>query len=140
MSAVGVEANFVDVQSGSLENVTDAKIYTQLQNMNLDIDSNVEKNQLTDDTIDNVFSLYMSFIEGNIILTTTEWSDLVTLTQDIDGVRPIKEWRISWKNNSGNETTTSINGQMQTLRPSRPNVGYHTFYFRIQGKESIEVV
>lgn len=140
MSNTGSPSNFIDVQDGKLVNVTDDKNYQQLNSLNLNIDSNVTKHHLTDDTIDNVFSLYLNSIEGNMILTTMEWNDLVTLTRDVDGVRPTKIWRLEWQDVSGDIVHTSFNGQLQTLRPTRPNAGLHEVYFQIQADEAISIV
>ncbi len=139
MSAVGVPANFVDTQDVSLENVTDGDIYTQLTNVRFDIDSLVEKNQLTDDTIDNVYSLRMNSIEGNILITNPQWADLVLLTVDSAGVRPGRLWKVSWDDASGTNVNTTFFGQIKTLRPIDAGIGFVSLFFRIEATQVVSV-
>ena len=70
MADVGVQSNFVDTQDSKLTNFTDSLTYTQLTDLEPDIDSNVTKHQLTNDTIDNVFSLRMNSLQGNMSTVT----------------------------------------------------------------------
>lgn len=140
MSNIGNPANFVDTQDVSLTNLSDSKTYLQLTDVYFDIDSTVEKNQLTDDTIDNVFSLYMNFIEGNMRVTTSEWADLITLTKDVSGIRPVKLWQVKWIDATNKSKTTSFNGQLKTLRPTDSGLGVVNLFFRIETDEAISVV
>jgi len=91
MVDVGSQDNWVDTQKFRLTNTTDSLTYIQLTDVTLDLDSNVVKHQLSDDTIDNVFSLYMSSVQGNMWITNPEWTALVLLTVDVDGVRPVND-------------------------------------------------
>ena len=140
MVDVGIPENFVDTQDVSLTNLTDSNTYVQLTDVTFDIDSTVEKNQLTNDTVDNVFSLYMNFIQGNMVITTSEWADLVTLTADVNGIRPVKIWQVSWTDATGSTKSTSFNGQLQTLRPIDTGLGSVALFFKIQADEAIVVV
>ena len=139
MVDVGVPANFVDTQDVTLTNLSDNLTYTQLTNVSFDIDSIVEKNQLTDDKIDNVFSLRMNAIQGEMMVTNPQWAALVTLTVDVDGVRPVKVWSISWTDATGTTVNTSFNGQLQTLSPVDSGLGFVTLFFRIQGDEVVGI-
>lgn len=139
MSAVGVPANFVDTQDVSLTNVTDNFTYTQLTNVLFDIDSNIEKNQLTDDTIENVYSLRMNSIQGEMLVTTPQWAALVVLTVDVAGVRPGKLWEVSWTDASGTNVTTTFFGQIKTLRPIDSGIGFVSLFFRIEATEVVSV-
>ena len=140
MSAVGVRDNYVDTQDVSLQNVTDSLIYTQLTDVNFTVDSTVEKNQLTNDTIDNVFSLRMISIEGNMIVTNPEWAALLALTVDSGGIRPAKVWTVSWTDATGTTVSTAFNGQMQTLTPIDSGLGAVTLFFRLQSDEVVGIV
>ena len=95
MADAGVQANFVDTQQITLTNITDSLTYIQITDFETNIDSNVIKHHLTDDTVDNVFDLYDNYIQGNMWATTPQWAALVTLTVDVDGVRPSKSWQVS---------------------------------------------
>ncbi len=134
-SPVGLPKNFVDTQDVSIENLTDMKLYTQLTDVNFTIDSTVEKNQLTNDTIDNVFSLRMISIEGNMVVTNPEWAALLALTVDANGIRPAKIWQVNWTDADGTTVTTAFNGQLQTLTPTDGGLGSITLFFRIQSDE-----
>ena len=57
MVDTGVQANFVDTQQITLTNTTDSLTYIQITDFETNIDSNVTKHHLTDDTVDNVFDL-----------------------------------------------------------------------------------
>jgi len=137
---VGTQSEFVDTQNVSLRNITDGnKVYTQLTDVTLDIDSTVTKHHLTDDTINNVFDLYANSISGNMVVTTGEWADLVTLTVDVNGVRPIKVWAIDWLDQSDQDKSTKINGQLKTLRVIDSGIGAVKLFFRIEGDEALTI-
>lgn len=140
MVNVGVPQNFVDTQDVSLENLSDSLTYTQLTDVNFTINSTVEKNQLTNDRIDNVFSLRMISIEGNMVLTRPEWAALLALTIDVNGIRPAKIWKVNWTDATGTTLSTAFNGQMQTLTPIDIGLGSVTLFFRIQSDEVAGIV
>lgn len=140
MADVGSETNYVDYQGKSLTNSTDSKTYVKLQNLVVNITRKVKKHQLTDGSVFNSVSLYMNSLEGNLILTSTEWVDLVALTATVDGQLPIKVWSVAWTDNSGNVVTTSFNGQLLTLSPESVSAGVIKLPFRIEADEAIAVV
>jgi len=137
MSNVGIQDNFVDTQDSILKNETDAKTYIQLTDLILDIDSNVTKHHLTDDSVDNVFDLRALSIQGNMWLTTEEWFDLLTLTVDVEGVRPVKKWSLLWTAQSGDSQEVLFDGQLKTLRAIDSGIGAVQLFFRIEGDEII---
>ena len=140
MTDVGSQANFVDTQKATLTNVTDSLTYTQITDFAPDIDSNVTKHELTDDTIDNVFSLYMNSLQGNMWVTNPEWAALLALTVDVNGVRPSKAWKFSWTDQSNTTVETAFNGQMKTLRPIDKGIGAVQLFFRIETDEVMGIV
>lgn len=139
MADVGVEKNFVDTQGISLTNDSDAKTYKQLTNVSFDVDSNVRKHQLTDGQVDNVFSLFMNYIQADITLTTTELGDLITLTRDVAGVRPIKLWSVSMNDSDNQTTNISFSGQVKTLRVIDAGISVTKIFLRIEGREALGV-
>ena len=139
MVDAGVQANFIDTQDSILTNVTDSLTYKQITDITLDIDSNVTKHQLTDDTIDNVFSLYMNSLQGNMWVTNPEWPALLALTVDIDGVRPSKAWTLTWTDQSNTVVTTAFNAQMKALRPIDRGIGAVQLFFRLELDEVIGI-
>lgn len=140
MVDVGVQANFVDTQKSKLTNLTDSLTYNQITDTVLDIDSNVVKHQLTDDTVDNVFSLYMNGVQGNMWITNPEWSALLALTVDVNGVRPSKVWTLEWTDQSNVVVTTAFNAQMKTLRPIDTGIGAVQLFFRLELDEAVGIV
>jgi len=139
MSDVGLQKNFVDTQDSVLTNLTDSLTYIQLTDLMTDIDSNVTKHQLTDDTIDNIFSLRMNSIQGNMWVTNPEWAALVLLTVDVDGIRPIKSWELKLVDQSNTSVTTTFNAQMKTLRPIDTGIGAVKLFFRLEGTDTVVV-
>ncbi len=139
MADAGVQANFVDTQQITLTNIDDSLTYIQITDFETSIDSNVTKHHLTDDTVDNVFDLYDNYIQGNMWATTPQWAALVTLTVDVNGVRPSKLWQVSETDQSNNTITTSINGQLKTLRKIDTGIGAVKLFFRIEGNEVLTV-
>jgi len=137
MVDVGSSDNWVDTQNAILSNDTDSLTYLQVTDLVLDIDSNVTKHQLTDDRIDNVFSLYMNSVQGNMWVTTPEWLALLALTVDSNGVRPSRDWTLEWTDNSNNTITTTFNGQMKTLRPIDRGIGSIQLFFRLELKTEL---
>lgn len=143
MTDVGVPKNFVDTQDVSLTRqdamAMNPVTYTQLTDVIFSIDSNVEKNQLTDDTIDNVFSLRMNSIEGDMVVTTSEWSALVVLTEDVNGIRPILPWIVKWIDATNTTKSTTFEGQLKTLTPIDSGLGSVMIHFRIEGTAKVTV-
>jgi len=139
MANVGLQENFVDTQDSVLTNISDSLTYTQLTDLVPDIDSNVTKHQLTDDTIDNVFSLRMNSIQGNMWVTNPEWAALVVLTVDVAGVRPLKAWTLTWTDQSNTVVTTAFNAQMKTLRVIDRGIGAIQLFFRLECDQAVGV-
>jgi len=139
MADVGSQANFVDTQDAKLTNLSDSLTYIQITDMILDIDSNVTKHQLTDDRIDNVFSLYMNSVQGNMWVTNPQWAALLALTVDVSGVRPSKAWTLEWTDQSGTVVTTAFNAQMKTLRPIDSGIGAQKLFFRLELDEVVGI-
>ena len=137
---VGVQANFVDTQQSILTNSSDGLTYDQLTDLVIDIDSSVVKHQLTDDTIDNVFSLRMNSIQGNMWVTNPEWIALVALTLDVDGVRPSRVWSIAWTDQSSTTEATFFTAQMKTLRPIDRGIGAVQLFFRLECDQAVTAV
>lgn len=140
MVDIGSPSNFVDTQDVSLTNVTDSLTYLQLTDVILDISSTVTKRQLTDDTIDNVFSLRLNSIQGNMVLTTPQLAALIVLTVDVAGVRPVKVWSVAFTDSSGSTVTLSFNGQLKDLRPIDDGSDAVRMFFRLEADESVSVV
>ena len=139
MVDAGLQANFVDTQQITLTNITDSLTYIQITDFETNIDSNVIKHHLTDDIVDNVFGLYGNYIQGNMWATTPQWAALVTLTKDVSGIRPVKVWQVLETDQSTNPITTSINGQLKTLRKIDTGIGAVKLFFRIEGDEVLTV-
>lgn len=136
MSFVGLISDTVDTQDVSIENVTDGLIYSQLRNVTVDIDRNVTKHQLTDDTIDNIYSLNMNSIQGNMLLTTLEISGLVALSVTLD----TKIWKVDYQDASGGSRSISFVAQLKTFRPEDTgDRGPIEFFFRLEAEETISV-
>jgi len=140
MVNVGIPGDFIDSQNFNLTNDTDAKTYKQLTDIIVDIDSDVTKHQLTNNTINNVFSLSMISIQGNMWITAPQWAELVLLTIEVNGVRPIKSWELEWIDNSNVLLTTQFKAQMKTLRVIDNGIGNVQLFFRLECTEFINVI
>jgi len=136
LSATGLISDTVDTQDVTLTNVTDGLKYSQLRNVIVDIDRNVTKHQLTNDTIDNVYSLIMNSIQGNILLTTPEIVGLVALAISLDN----KVWKVTYANANGVSTLISFEAQLKTFRPEdNGERGPTEFFFRLEATEVVSV-
>lgn len=140
MVDVGIPQNFVDTQDVSLTNVTDSLTYLQLTDVIPDITSTVTKHQLTDDTIDNVFSLRMNSIQGNMVLTTPQLAALVTLTVDVAGVRPLRIWTVAFTGAGGLSTSLVFEAQLKELRPIDDGSDSVRMFFRLEATAVVSVV
>lgn len=136
---VGAEGNFVDTQKVSLTNTSDSLTYTQVTNVTMNIDRPVTKRQLTDDTIDNLFSGYDNFFEGDMVLTTPEYTALQTLTILTSGTLPTKTWELKYTDDSNSILTITISGQMKSLPIIDVGIGAVTIHFRIEGNHIVGV-
>jgi len=105
MVDAGVQANFVDTQDVTLTNVPDSLTYTQLTDVELILSRTFTKHQLTDDTIDNIPSLKMISIRGNMVLTNPEIPALVDLYISSEA----RLWKIDYTDfsNTNKNITTS---------------------------------
>jgi len=139
MVDTGSPDNFVDTQDVSLTNVTDSLTYAQLTDVIPEISSDVTKHHLTDDTIDNVFSLRLNSIQGNMVLTTPQLAALIVLTVDVSGVRPKRIWAVSFTDASGSSITISFVAQLKDLRPTDDGSDAVRMFFRLEATEVVSV-
>ena len=139
MADIGVEANFVDTQRVSLTNTSDSNTYTQVTNVIFNLDRSVRKRQLTDDTIDNLFSGYDNFFEGDMVLTTPQYNALQQLTILSNGTLLTKIWELKYTDFSNSILTITINGQMKSLPIIDVGLGTVKVHFRIEGDQILVV-
>lgn len=139
MVDVGSAANWVDTQQARLTNTTDGLTYIQMTDSIQDIDSNVTRHELTDDTVDNVFSLYMNSIEGNMWVTQPQVAALITLTEDVAGVRPKRIWSLELTDNSNNVITIAFVAQLKIFRIIRNNLGNVKVFIKLLANETVSV-
>lgn len=140
MANTGLPKDFVDTQDVSLTNVTDGLTYLQLTDVVPEITSTVTKHQLTDDSIDNVFSLRLNAIQGNMVLTTPQLAALVQLTLDVAGVRPLKIWTAKFIAASGLSTSLVFEAQLKDLRPIDDGSDAVRMFFRLEATAVVSVV
>lgn len=139
MVDVGSADNWVDTQQARLTNTTDGLTYIQMTDSIQDIDSNVTRHELTDDTVDNVFSLYMNSIEGNMWVTQPQVAALITLTQDVAGVRPKRIWTLELTDNSNNVITIAFVAQLKIFRIIRNNLGNVKVFIKLIANQTVSV-
>lgn len=136
MADVGLTSDFVDTQDVSLTNVTDNLTYKKLTDVILDMNKNLEKNQLTDNTVDNLYSLFMNGIEGNIRLTTLEldaWTALFISSET-------KVWQVSYTDADNDTKSISFNAEVKTFRLIDFGLGWVNQFFRLESDEVVTVV
>lgn len=108
-SNVGVEANFVDTQGLTLENVTDGLIYDQVLTLDaIDILHSVKFHQLTNDTVEKILSLTDAQIGVTMLVTEPELALLVNLATQTAAQSPQREWTVHITDQSNN--TTDLGG------------------------------
>jgi len=139
MVNVGLQENFVDAQESTLTNRTQDLTYIQITDTILNIDSNVTKHQLTDNTIDNVFSRYMASMQGNMWVTLPEWLALTDLTVDVNGTRPVNVWELKWISQADVRISTVFAAQMKTLQIIDRGIGSVQLFFRLELTEEIQI-
>lgn len=139
MVDVGSADNWVDTQQARLTNTTDNLTYIQMTDSIQDIDSNVTRHHLTDDTVDNVFSLYMNSIEGNMWVTQPQVAALITLTVDVAGVRPKRIWTLELTDNSNNVITIAFVAQLKIFRIIRNNLGNVKVFIKLIANQTVSV-
>jgi hypothetical protein len=103
---VGVEANFVDTQGLTLENVTDGLIYDQVLTLDaIDILHSVKFHQLTNDTVEKILSLSDSSVGVTMLVTQPELALLVNLSTQTAAQSPERNWNVNITDQSTNTTT-----------------------------------
>lgn len=140
MVDAGEWAERVDTQDVSLINVTDSLTFKQLLNVFPDISASLTRHQLTDDTIENLWDLRVTFIEGDIVLTTPEITTWVAFTLQTNNKPPVKTWRLSYKPISGATVTVDISGQVSVFRLIDTGRGVALYHFRIEATSSAVTV
>ena len=128
MANVGLEKNLVNSQDVELTNVGDSKTYIQLMNVEMDIDRKVIKHQLTNDTVQNVYSLFMNGMQGNIALTTPQVADWTTLAISL----ATKEWQVKFFDSNNQSATIAFDAEVKTFRPIDDGETDATHFFRLE--------
>lgn len=109
--------------------------FIQLFDFKLNLTKNVTKHQLTDNTIDNMYSLLMDSIEGKIVLTITDleyWLARFKSSQTDD-------WKITYTDDQGVEKSLAFKGEVAVFDNIRPEDDDITFFFRIECTESVVI-
>ena len=135
MADVGLEKNLVNSQDVELTNVGDSKTYIQLMNVEMDIDRKVTKHQLTNDTVQNVYSLFMNGMQGNIALTTPQVADWTTLATSL----ATKEWQVKFFDSNNQSVSISFDAEVKTFRPIDDGETDATHFFRLEADGVITV-
>jgi len=136
MADVGSQANFVDTQDVSLTNTSDSLTYTQLTDVQLILTKNLVKHQLTDDTIDNVFSLKMISLRANMVLTNPEISALLVLYSS----SATKVWTIKYIDFSNTTKSIAINGQIKDFNILDSGENVVRAFIHLEGDHVVGVV
>jgi hypothetical protein len=106
-SPVGLYDAFVDTQDVVLDNLTDAKIYTQVKTITpFEINHDMVEHNTCTGYVEKLTSLDGVKLECRAILTETELPALMTLSLVSASKLPVKQWRISF---------TSFNGLAATI-------------------------
>lgn len=141
MTDVGIEDEFIDTQDVSLENVTDSLVYKQVEVASFHISRSIEKNQLTDDTIDNLASLRFISIIGRLTVTAPDINKLISLTGDgVFGLSPpVKDWKITYSSSKATKRSITIKGQLFDFNMIDPGISDVQADFRLEGDETATV-
>ena len=134
--SVGSRINYVDTQNVSL-NVSDENLtFTQVTNVKINRERNVDTNYLTNDTVERVSNLEMPSIEGDVVLTVPQipqWNVYLTPTVD-SGVLPTREWTIKFTDQTGTSATYVLNSAKVTqFYAIDSGLGAATHRFVIEG-------
>ena len=131
MGDVGFQQNFVDTQNVRLSNLNTSTTYIQITDLIMDIDYSMSHHQLTNDEAENVYSLIKGSVYGHMVVTTTEWTDLISLVTDVNGIRQNDIWTVEWIDQSDNEKTTAFDATLSTLRMIDSGIGAVKVFFRL---------
>jgi len=127
MSSVGVEANFVDTQGITVENVSDGLIYDQALSIDaIDIVHSVDFHQLTNDTVEKLFALTNAKVGVTMLVTEPEIAFLVSLSTQTAAQSPQRNWVIHITDQSGNTTDLGGIALISEFKIIDPGVGLST--------------
>jgi len=134
--SVGSRINYVDTQDISLEVSTENLIFTQVTNVKINRERNVDTNYLTNDTVERVSNLEIPSIEGDVVLTTLQipqWNVYLTPTVD-SGVLPTRDWTIKLTDQTGTSASYVLNSAKVTqFYVDDSGLGSATHHFVIEG-------
>lgn len=123
MSNVGDRDEFIDTQGVALTNVTDNKEYIQSLTVTPVIAHGTDFNQLTNDTIDKLFSLTDPKFLVSMVATTTEFAQLLALTVPIAATLTSKTWKIDYTDAKNGKTTLTGIATISNMRPVDAGAG-----------------
>ncbi len=132
-SNVGVEANFVDTQGLTLENVTDELIYDQVLTLDaIDILHSVKFHQLTNDTVEKTFGLTDAGFEIVMMITQPEINALFNLTIPVLAKLPIKEWAVRLTDQSNRTTLLEGDAVLKNFKILDSGIGSVQLSIRLE--------
>lgn len=128
---IGDPEAFVDTQGFQLllknEGDANTQSFTQVLSVApVSIDHNVDFNQLTNDTVEKLFSLTDAKVDVKLMLTQTEIALLLNLSLTVAAQLPSREWTVRITDVSAGTTDitgTAIVSKMEILDPG---VGFST--------------
>jgi len=134
--SVGVRINYVDTQNVSLNVSIENLLFTQVTNLKINRERNVDTNYLTNDTVERVSNLEIPSIEGDVVLTVPEitvWNVYLTPTVE-SGVLPTRDWTIKFTDQTGTSATYVLNSAKVTqFYAIDSGLGAATHRFVIEG-------
>ena len=132
-SPVGDPSGFIDTQGLQLENETDGLIYSQVLKMvPAKIGHNRDFNQLTNDTVEKLFSLTDAAFEVTLLATEPELQGLLDLTLPVLASLPDKVWVVKLTDQSNRSQTLTGSAILNDFTILDEGVGLTTIQFTLE--------
>jgi hypothetical protein len=135
-SPVGTYPEFVNAQKMTLENTSDNKKYTQIQNLIFDLRRDSHFKSLTDATMERLYGVADNALEFDITLTVGEVASFITLAkmtnQTTDRTLPEKDWKIEGTAENNTKFSITFKGSVVIFRTIRPLKSASSHHVRIE--------
>lgn len=132
-SQVGDPSGFIDTQGLEIENETDGLIYSQvLKLVPAKLGHNRDFNQLTNDTVEKLFSLTDAAFEVTLVATEPELQGLLDLTLPVLAKLPDKVWIVRMTDQSNRTQTLTGSAILNNFTILDEGVGLTTIEFTLE--------
>lgn len=135
MADAGEKAELVDSGNVMLTNATNSLDFKQMYNVEVNIEADVTKRQLTNSVLEKLFDLRDFTIDADIRLTEPESILFIGYTDQTKNLPIAKSWTVTYTGDDTNATTQTGTFRLSSLKFITPEEGYAWYHIRLESVE-----